>query len=129
MPFDGGMVWLGTVEERQQCTGVDDEVGHALPFPEAGQQLVRPAGDRLTAREQSTSRARSGRAHHLPDGLADHLGFGHALPSCGAPDGGLQLLCEVQGRLLHERMVPPVAEVSRAGSERLSALGPRFHGR
>src|SRR5699024_7868011 len=89
----------------------DDEVAHALPFPEAGQQLIGPPGNRLTAGEQATTRTGSGIADHVADGLADDLSLGHTPLGCRPLDGGLEVVGQIERRLLHTHMVPPVAMV------------------
>jgi len=110
--LDCGMVGLGRIEVGQQRTGVDDEVGHALPFPETSQQLIGVPGNRLPAGEQGPVRSGSYIAQVCAYGLANDLGLRHALPGRRELDGGLEIVGQVEGRLLHMRMVPPVAVLS-----------------
>jgi len=82
--------------------------------------VIRLARDRRAAPEEATAWARSIIADGVADRVANDLGLGHASLSSYALDRRLELLRQVDGRLVHGCMVPPLA---LSDMERVNASG------
>ena len=97
------------------------------PIAEAPQVLVGLVSDGRAARKQGSARARALIADRGPDGFPDDICLGNASPLRGALDRLFQFRWEVDRRLVHGRMVPPLRwhdRVSSTDDSGIVTMGP-----